>query len=450
MRDKFIGYYPWTEDEFSDLWDKAIFVFDTNTLLNIYRYTEDTCERFLETLDAAIDRIWIPYQVGIEFHRNRRTCIANQLRAYDKLTARLKQFSKDFDAALGEYKNHRLISRERLNDELSKAITPVIESLKKSKSDHPDYLGDEDSVLDRLTTIFSGKVEDRFSEDELKKIYAEGKKRYAAKTPPGFKDKDKAEPARYGDLVIWKAMLEKGMKEKKPVIFVTSDTKDDWWLKEHGKRVGPLPELLQEFFDATGERCYIYTPMPFIERARAHFDLEAAGDDVLNEIKSVREETALPKYLTKGDSVASFTKKLSDFYHIPCATSSSTGGLGRAINVDQIQPSSSLWNTYLSSLNSLKSMMNGAGEYIFEDSEMGQLSRARAELRKKLEYYLEDIMDRIERLDEEIEQINKGEMCPPEDIYEMLHDADIRREELTDEFEKVRNTLRSVDEIDEC
>lgn len=38
MKSKFRGYYKPTDEEFDTLWKNAVFVFDTNVLLNLYRY----------------------------------------------------------------------------------------------------------------------------------------------------------------------------------------------------------------------------------------------------------------------------------------------------------------------------------------------------------------------------------------------------------------------------
>lgn len=46
MRNKFFGYYKPTKEELAAMWNECIFVFDTSTLLNIYRYTPETREDF--------------------------------------------------------------------------------------------------------------------------------------------------------------------------------------------------------------------------------------------------------------------------------------------------------------------------------------------------------------------------------------------------------------------
>jgi hypothetical protein len=85
MKEKFKGYYKPTQDEFAKLWNKCIFIFDTNILLNIYRYSESTRVLFLDILTKLKDRIWLPYQVAQEFHERRLEVIKEQQDAYDDI-----------------------------------------------------------------------------------------------------------------------------------------------------------------------------------------------------------------------------------------------------------------------------------------------------------------------------------------------------------------------------
>jgi hypothetical protein len=291
MRDTFIGYYDWTPDEFDELWNKALFVFDTNTLLNIYRYKTRTCDQFLETLEKVKGNTWLPYQVGFEFHKNRRNCINEQREAYKKLTKALQGYANTFEQLLRQHKNHKLLDTNKLASDFQGRINRTVDEIDQLKGEHPDY-SKSDSVLEKVTSIFGSKIGKRLDEDALKKIYTEGKKRYDVKIPPGYMDKkDKPEPGRYGDLVIWKEIMRKAKDAERPIILITSDNKEDWWLVEHGKTFGPRPELLQEFYQTTGQRCYIYQPSPFIERARDIFELDKADEEVLEEIKDVRESS---------------------------------------------------------------------------------------------------------------------------------------------------------------
>ena len=78
MKDTFFEYNRLHEEEIKNLWDRAIFIFDTNVLLNLYRYSDDTSKKFLETIVKLETRVWIPYQVGLEFNKNRLKVISEQ------------------------------------------------------------------------------------------------------------------------------------------------------------------------------------------------------------------------------------------------------------------------------------------------------------------------------------------------------------------------------------
>jgi len=75
MLSLFSEYYRPTDKEFSHLWQDATVVFDTNVLLHLYRYTPRTRIDLLSAMDALQQRIWMPYQVGLEFSRNRAEVI---------------------------------------------------------------------------------------------------------------------------------------------------------------------------------------------------------------------------------------------------------------------------------------------------------------------------------------------------------------------------------------
>ena len=85
MKRIFLGYYAPSQDEFEVLWANAIFVFDTNVLLNLYRYQSDTRDALLGLIEQLNDRVWIPYQVGLEYQRNRLAVIAEQEKAYSEV-----------------------------------------------------------------------------------------------------------------------------------------------------------------------------------------------------------------------------------------------------------------------------------------------------------------------------------------------------------------------------
>lgn len=81
----FSEYYEISEQTYKEIWDKALFVFDTNLLLNLYRYTTDTRDNILDVMKKVSDRIWIPYQVGWEYFNNRLKVIDEVSNGYDAI-----------------------------------------------------------------------------------------------------------------------------------------------------------------------------------------------------------------------------------------------------------------------------------------------------------------------------------------------------------------------------
>ena len=86
----FPGHYRPGEDAFKKLWEKGVFVPDSNVLLNLYRYPERARKDFLNVLNKVKERIWVPHQVILEFQRNRLGVITSTLRPVKELTDEIK------------------------------------------------------------------------------------------------------------------------------------------------------------------------------------------------------------------------------------------------------------------------------------------------------------------------------------------------------------------------
>jgi predicted nucleic acid-binding protein len=83
MKNSFKEYNPLTPKEIEVLWKNSIFIFDTNILLNLYRYSDETSLKLIETIEA-LKNIWIPYQVGLEFYRKRLIVISEQKKSFEE------------------------------------------------------------------------------------------------------------------------------------------------------------------------------------------------------------------------------------------------------------------------------------------------------------------------------------------------------------------------------
>jgi len=264
MKDRFHGYYRPTDEEFDALWEDAVIVVDANVLLNLYSYSHETREEFLQLLRDMSERVWLPYQAAAEFHKNRCRIILKEARRYREVIRTLQSTVSDLQAT----KHHPFIDTGLLAN--FEALSLKIEkTLNAGEQSHKSLLRD-DPVRDCLTDIYAGRAGEPLSKEELAMIYAEGETRFANKIPPGYEDSMIQAPDKFGDLVIWKEIISISRKANKGVIFVTDDAKEDWWLITGEERIGPRPELLQEFRAETGNNIYVYSSDQFAKYAKDH------------------------------------------------------------------------------------------------------------------------------------------------------------------------------------
>ncbi len=73
MKNLFPGYYRPTDEQLKKNFEEGVFCFDTNVLLNLYRFTAPSREELLSILQhqKIKDRVWLPHQVALEYHENR-------------------------------------------------------------------------------------------------------------------------------------------------------------------------------------------------------------------------------------------------------------------------------------------------------------------------------------------------------------------------------------------
>jgi hypothetical protein len=322
VKAKFAGFYPLTKVELDRLWKEGWFVFDTNILLNLYRYGETSRNEWLAVIADIQDRLWTPHQVALEYQRNRRSTIS---RLHEQFTAliQIAGFAKFRNAVTRQIEEMRAIvdpakflaSIEPLFSDFEKEVTDL-----KSQQLTP---GEDDPIREKLDALLK-HVGDPYSQVELEKLYAEGERRYKLETPPGFKDSHKDQDAfdhegrtykkRYGDLIIWKQTLDWAKANGiKCVIFVTDEKKEDWWLKDEaasGQKLGPRPELAAEMKEAADvELFHLYGPPAFLTYARE--TLEATvSDATIEEVKEVAEEDEAreerPAIVFTGDAGTDF------------------------------------------------------------------------------------------------------------------------------------------------
>jgi len=241
-------------------------------------------------------QLWMPYQVGFEFFENRIGIISKQLNQYDNLLKYLDTTKDNIANLNNSSPNHAHLDFAQIAQKYEKAVKPLKNNVEKLKSAHPDHLGD-DKVLSRLEELFDDEIVGQLYDDkQLEEIAKQGEDRYEKKIPPGYKDQDKKEdenaPSRnrkYGDLIIWKQMIEKAKESGKPLIFITNDAKDDWVLyaKDH-RKLGAKPLLKKEMIAEASVDFALYSSDEFLDIAHKQFNMSVKPQSV-QEVKKFRE-----------------------------------------------------------------------------------------------------------------------------------------------------------------
>lgn len=269
MRNTFAGFHPPSTDELDRLWSSALVVVDTNVLLNLYRLSPQAREKLISVLEAYSDRLWIPHQVGAEFHDNRVDEIRNQQAMGAKLLQALSGFQSAFAKVLDGYSLN--VDVKFLEDDFAQVVADFSEKVKTVSSEHVSRYGvspQRDPILTVLESLFEGRVGPPWSAEELERLYVEAEARYSDKIPPGFRDaKDKQAPRKYGDYILWTQILSKAESDKVDVLFVTDDKKSDWWWESQGQLLGPEPRLRDEFRAVSGNNFYAYRSSQFIRES---------------------------------------------------------------------------------------------------------------------------------------------------------------------------------------
>jgi hypothetical protein len=294
MDPKDYDMYQMTESRQKDLWSDCVFVFDTSALLALYLYPEDARQQiYKEIFEKIKGRLWIPHHVKFEYFKNRASKIREPIsKNYmplkdDYIKPIIDSFNKSLnrvDALKNNIKNadnHPHIVSEELEKyevKLKEFLKTTIEFEKAfdeqmgQKINEILLLEQNDTVSENIQRYF--KVGREYTYDEILKITMEGKHRYEFKIPPGYEDlKDKIGTQIFGDLIIWKQILEYSKENKKNIVFICNDVKEDWWhllnaKKGDKKRTnGPRKELIKEIMDHSGSAFWMYNQAKFLDIA---------------------------------------------------------------------------------------------------------------------------------------------------------------------------------------
>lgn len=271
IKKQFIGEF--ISELKKEVFNDSIIVLDTNILLNLYRYSDEARQTYMNAIKNHAERIYLTNQVMTEFFRNRKAIINLRGNFKNNLTAEIEKEFVRLKNNIRSIKSCKDILRTE--DSLSKNILDLIDNnlyeIKNIISEQPEgivnseYIYGEDSILNEIVQSIGDKFFNDFNSDKIEELKKAGEKRFADKIPPGYKDNDKQKENKYGDYIIWEEIIALSIKEKKNILLISDDVKEDWMEIIEGKKIGVRPDLINEFYNLTNKLFYKISSSSFVK-----------------------------------------------------------------------------------------------------------------------------------------------------------------------------------------
>ncbi len=284
MKELFPGYYRKKDDEIKEIWKNGLIIFDTNILLNLYRYSESTRNVILDLIQKFSNQIYLPHQAALEYNRNRYEVISEQEKAYKEFLEKIRQIQKDLQTT-----NKPPFLSEKVDSDLNIVFEKVNNEVEESIKKFCNYLKD-DPIYEKITLLFQNRISKNYDVTKLNEIYKEGEERFKNKIPPGFEDeKNKDGNRKFGDLILWKQVIDLANEFKKDIILITDERKSDWWWKiKDGRTMGPRQELVQEIREFANVNFHMYSTERFLSYGQT-FHKEQISEQAVQEIRAMKK-----------------------------------------------------------------------------------------------------------------------------------------------------------------
>lgn len=289
-----ISKYKITNSQEKELWANCIFVFDSSALLNFYEYSETTRKDIFKTTFKVLEnRLWIPSYVNREFIRNRNSTLKKPIRHYQSLkNTHLKAIEENFNQIKNKTKKankHPYLDSKAIEEfekHLSSFKEELINGIKNNISEI-NNMSENDTVLKNFEKFF--EIGNTYNYNQLTSITKEGDFRYKYQIPPGYMDeKDKTGFDIFGDLIIWKQILDYSKEIKKPIVFITDDLKEDWWiLNKNRQTISPREELIDEIQSYSNMDFWMYDSSQFLDKSREILKTDIKKE-AIDEVKNTR------------------------------------------------------------------------------------------------------------------------------------------------------------------
>ncbi|GEL48037.1 hypothetical protein CHO01_31530 [Cellulomonas hominis] len=295
--------------DLDDVFASALIVLDSSVLLNLYRVGADTRESWLTVLSSVRERLVMPFQVATEVTRNAPAVRSSLADTYAALRKDLEAVKGLPSARFASRHLHadRLAGLRQVVDQHVEAMLTGLDAVQRG--DHALVTADDDSVMAALEELYDGRILPAPDATTVRARVAEFvEHRGPNQIPPGWEDaKAKSTPMlQAGDYLLWAELLEHAAATRRAVVFVTDDSKDDWWERRDGLR--PAPALVAEFQQVTGAAYAQVTSPDFLAAAQRLLGQDESPEAVAEttEASSIEAAEAIL------DSVAPWRRRLLD------------------------------------------------------------------------------------------------------------------------------------------
>ena len=215
--------------------------FDTNALLDLYSYSEETIKSILKGLESINPpcEFIIPKRAYEEFLNLYKAC-RDRKRGRNNLIT----YSNKFEECI-KVINQKLDSLPKIDEQYDCSIAPLFEEQKKHLELFKENVNKEiEQIKDETIPTFDDnndlvfdfvqkhKPASPFTIKDKLHISIWGEQRIKLDLKPGKKDyKEKKGFNKFGDIFIWKEILD-APETLHSCYFITNETKDDWWKEQ--------------------------------------------------------------------------------------------------------------------------------------------------------------------------------------------------------------------------
>lgn len=286
----FISHWRTPKGHLQSALESSLVVLDSSVLLDLYRVTPTARVEMIRSLNTVKDRIWIPHQVALEFHRNRIDAAQDQLDFYNETCKSLESAKSQALQKLNEFANRCALGvseKDALKKPMEEAFGVAIKGVRSHEGKFDLTIGrvlNEDPVLEALASLFDGRVGPAMSEQDLEAAEAEANRRKVEQIPPGYKDGRKRKNAA-GDYIVWEQTLLEAESRKVPVVIVSNDDKEDWVTKRSDFSMGPREELVREMKQRAGVAFRLVNFSSFLEATNSSSASAAVSRETLSQAK---------------------------------------------------------------------------------------------------------------------------------------------------------------------